>query len=104
MIFQFSLICKDFIQLVLLISPFIMRIRPLGIGLFFHFYFDSSYLLGSTAAIEKYTFFVTVCAAFTHECPTLRAGLRNDKAAIGPSALLLGRREDAMRLSPSILY
>lgn len=61
MIFQFSLICKDFIQLLLLISPFIMRIRPLGIGLFFRFYFDSSYLLGSTAAIEKYIFFVTVC-------------------------------------------
>lgn len=63
----------------MLISRFIIRICPLGIGLAFPFYFDSSYLLGS---VEKYIFIVSVCAAFTHDCLTLRVALRNDEAAL----------------------
>lgn len=66
----------------MLISRFITRTGPLGVGLSFRFYFDRSYLLGSTAAVEKYIFIASVCAAFTHDCPALRAALRNDEAAL----------------------
>lgn len=80
----------------MLISHFITRIRPLGTGLSFPFYFDSSYLLGSSVTVEKYIFIGSVCAAFTHDCPALRAALRKRQRqlcrAIGPSALLLGAK------------
>lgn len=59
-----------------------MTICALGVELSFQCYSDSTYLPGPTAAVEKYIFIVSVCAAFTHDRLTPSAGLCKDSAAL----------------------
>lgn len=51
--------------IVVLTNGLIMRLRPLGVELSFHCYFDSRSLPGATPAVEKHIFMVRARAVFT---------------------------------------